>query len=190
MYHMKAKISIVVLGIIACIVGLIYIQSPTKAETVVYDGGKRPRVLDKWAVGGSVTGTTTETSIRSYTIPGGTIKVGDVLRITAAWSWTNNANTKTPRVRIGTSTGATGVTYISQQQTTNFCIKGQYDVYFRAASSQLGVQGTGGSAGWSAGSAQVTSTLDENSAIVVDFTGQDAVATDSTTLEGYTIELM
>lgn len=44
---------------------------------------------------------TTETALRTFTLPGGTMGPNDTLRITTRWTFPNSATTKVMRIRLG-----------------------------------------------------------------------------------------
>lgn len=51
----------------------------------------------------SITGTTAETTLRSFTLKGGMFGPNDVIEVISLWSYTNVARNKTLKVKIGTS---------------------------------------------------------------------------------------
>jgi nitrogen fixation protein len=70
-----------------------------------------PKVIPAVAIAGSagISGAvTTEVVLQTLTIPGGTLNVGDVIRISGIYSYTTTG-TKTPRVKFGTTTGGTAI---------------------------------------------------------------------------------
>lgn len=58
-------------------------------------------VLDSSATPVSLTGTLAETTMKSIVLPGGLMGPNGAIRLTAFWSATNNANTKTVKAKIG-----------------------------------------------------------------------------------------
>lgn len=58
-------------------------------------------VLSQSAVSSSVTGTTTETTLATVTIPGGSMGPNGALRIDVSASWTANTNLKTLNIKLG-----------------------------------------------------------------------------------------
>lgn len=159
----------------------------SKISYAQWDSHKNfPKIIDVWVVGANHTGTTTETTIRSVSIPAGTVKVGNVLKITTAWSWTNNANAKTAKVKLGTTA------YVDLSLSTSLNSKNQCNIAFIASASQIGFQAAGvGTGGWGAGaSAQPTSTYNESQDMTINITGTLANIADTLRLEGYTIEIM
>lgn len=87
--------------------------------TPSYDNSSYVKRLFVNNTSASVTGTTSETTVYSYTIPAGTMGVNSSLHIPFILTWTNNANAKTFRIRIngtvvaqyGPTTNATGRFY-------------------------------------------------------------------------------
>ena len=58
------------------------------------------RVLARGAAGWSVTGTTTETTLASVSVPAGAMGPNGVLRVTSLWKYPNSANNKTLKVQL------------------------------------------------------------------------------------------
>lgn len=65
----------------------------------------RPSVVYTGA--GLAGNTISETTIANLTIPGDTLKAGDILRIGAFYSFASNAGTKSPRIRLGLNNTST-----------------------------------------------------------------------------------
>lgn len=65
----------------------------------------RPSVVYTGA--GLAGNTISETNIANLTIPGNTLKAGDILRIGAFYSFASNAGTKAPRIRLGLNNTST-----------------------------------------------------------------------------------
>jgi hypothetical protein len=59
-----------------------------------------PVILAQSGAASSVTGTTTETTLASVTIPGGMMGANGSVRISAKWSYTNSANAKNLFVKL------------------------------------------------------------------------------------------
>lgn len=74
------------------------------------------RVLAASAVAVSHTGDTTETALATVAIPAGAMGPNGVLRITAVFSYSNSANAKTLRFRLG---GASGTEFMAYSNTTS-----------------------------------------------------------------------
>jgi hypothetical protein len=106
----------------------------------------------------------------------------DHLQIECMWSMTNNANSKTMRVRFG------GTSFVSLAVTTNATYRFAYTIANRnSTSSQIG-----GASPAYAGSAaaNITGTIDTTSARDLVFAGLLANSADSIALEGYRVELI
>lgn len=92
-------------------------------------------LLGKSGAASSITGTLTETALATITIPGNTIGVNGLIRVTALWSYPNTANTKTFKVRLG---GISGTTLFSTTASTFTVMKSYTDILNRnSASSQV-----------------------------------------------------
>lgn len=143
-----------------------------------------PVILAQSATAQSVTGTTTETTLATITIPGGMMGANGKLRVSALFSMTNNANNKTPRIRLG------GSETLAAPFASASAISLARTIANRGATnSQLSEPGTSTGFG-TAGSAVVTTAVDTSVDQSLTITGQLAVGTDTLTLEGYTVEVL
>jgi hypothetical protein len=138
----------------------------------------------------SLTGTTTETTLATYTLPANTLGANGILRITSFWSCNNTANNHTARVRFG---GTLGTVYLTDN--LNSRLNGQGITHIRAnnaTNSQKAFAGNNfvGSSFTSGTVAVTTSSVDTTSNVDVVISGQLANSGDNMTLEGYTIELL
>lgn len=142
-------------------------------------------VLAQSAVAAALTGSTAETVLATISLPAGAMGANGVLRVTSLWSYTNSANVKTLRGRLG---GLAGTQFLSQAATTTVSARLQFQVQNRnAANSQVG-----GALNASFGvSGQVAITSAINTAVAQDIvlTGQLASAGETITLEAYLVEL-
>lgn len=124
----------------------------------------------------------TEVLMATDTIPAGAMGLNGAVESRSTWSFPNNANSKTLRLRLG---GIGGTQYLNTPQTTNVSLGDARRIRNRgAANAQVGSFasssiGLGGSTG-----SLVTSALDMTSAQDLVLTGQLAVATDFLILEG------
>lgn len=143
-------------------------------------------VLARSAVAVSCAADTAENYLATITVPANALGIAGALRITTSWSFTNNANNKTQRVRFsGTSgTGYAGPTWTTQVNgliVTNIFNRG-------SASSQVGHSSLMNTA--AAGTSSVgTSAVDTTVASTIVISGQKASAGDTLTLESYLVEL-
>lgn len=149
-----------------------------------------PRILARSAVPASVTGTLTETTLATVTIPGGTIGANGRLRITTLWTFTGSTNAKVLRVRLG---GINGTSFLGHSQATaaNVVARAQIEIANRnSESSQVGYTG-GNVTTWGASTAAVT-TGTRNTAADQDllFTGTLTNTGETITLEYYIVELL
>lgn len=131
----------------------------------------------------SVTGTATETTLASITIPGGMLGANGMLKITPVFSATNNVNTKTMRVRFaGNSLVAQGAASFASAQLMAQ-IRNRNSLSSQGTFNALNGFGTSAS---SFSASAVDTSVDQ----VVTITGTLAVTTDTLTLEGYTVEVL
>lgn len=145
-------------------------------------------VLAKSAVAVSTPASTTEEVLATITIPAGIIGDNGQLRVYTLWSSTSSANTKTPRVRFG---GTSGTAFLSATLTTSATTQVMTLIRNRSsASSQVGnVATVTASFGVSSGSI-TTATVDTSVATTLVITGQKAVSGETLTLESYTVEVI
>lgn len=136
------------------------------------------------AVSSSHTGDTTETALATITIPAGTIGANGQVEVIALWSVTNNANSKTLKVKLG----ATAFTSVSTTST------GSFQTYTRIANrnsqaSQVAMAFGAGNAFASSGGANTTAAIDTSVDTTLTLTGTLAVGTDTVTLESYIVHI-
>ena len=139
----------------------------------------------------SVTGTTSETVLATYTLPGGLMTPWSQLEIIVLWSFTNSANTKILRVRQSSvGGGISGDPYFYFAGTTtasvqNICVIRSNNSI--SAQKGFGI-GTGGVSGLGALSASL-SAFNRNLANASDIvlTGQLANSSETITVEAYSI---
>lgn len=144
---------------------------------------------------GTQTGTAQEIILATIAIPANAMGLNGVLTIEAAWSYTNSANVKTLRTRLGaTGLGATGTIYGALAPTTTNVSNDRRRIQNRGATnSQVGTMSSGSGSsggGWGTGAAVlVTSALDTTAASEIVLTGQLATSTETMTLEAYLVTL-
>ena len=132
----------------------------------------------------SLTGTTSETTLASFTVNGGLMGAKGKLRIWPLLSMINNANGKTLKLKMdgnviygNTRTNETHIQFVSIVRNTN------------SESSQK--IGTGVTAGLGVSSAAiVTLSVDTSVDFTISMTGQLANAADTLTLEGFFMEIV
>lgn len=159
------------------------------SEWYAYNGEWYPRGgscrLEASAVAVSVTGTTSKTTTATVSIPP-LLGPNGRLRISAAMSVTNNANTKNALIEFGGQTVMTGA--LASIATT--C--GTFDVANRnSASSQVSTS-RGTNFGQGGGSSGALPTTTVNTAIAQDlvFSFTPANSADTATLASYTVEII
>jgi len=146
-------------------------------------------VLGAAGVAASHTGDTAETQLASLTLPGGAMGPNGVLRVTTLWSYSNSANSKTLRVRLG---GLSGTAFQANAVTTSNIGVMQRTIQNRnSQSSQIGfnianaVSYTTVGSGTSVATGAVDTSVDQSLVI----TGQLASAGETVTLESCLVEL-
>ncbi|NIE67475.1 hypothetical protein [Burkholderia sp. Ax-1719] len=147
-----------------------------------------PYVLAQSAVRQSVTGTLTETTLATVTIPANAVGPNGGIRITSLWSFTNDSNTKTQRIYLGGTGGAlfqntANGTAAVLQQFTMIRNRG-------ASNSQVGFVSTFDGGFASNANALVTSAIDMTQAQTLVFTGLLTNTGDTVALEAYTVEIV
>lgn len=142
--------------------------------------------LGRSAVAASVTGTLSETVLGSVTIPPGLLGLNGGVEISASWSFTNSANSKTVRERLG---GLSGTALLSSAQTTQVqVIDVQRVVRNRnSASSQVCSPSSGILTGGTSSGSVLTGAINTAVAQNVVFTGQLANTGEQINLETYSV---
>lgn len=135
------------------------------------------------------TGTLVETVMATIPIPGGAMGLWGLLRVTTFWSFTNSANNKSPRIRLG---GLAGVAFGAPVLTANIQTHLQHSIanigaanaqeYFIASSTTS----FGSSSGALAAAAAINTAVDQDLVI----TGQLASAAETLVLRRYLVELL
>lgn len=177
-------------AIIFAVLALTVFATQSMAFSWVSDGGakdtKAARVLAQSAVASAVTGTASETTLATYTLRGGTIGLNGTLRITPLFSFTNSANNKTFKVKLG-STAFSSITLTTFGGS-------MIPVHIRNRNSHVSQIGFApfGQTGYGVISSNPTlaGTIDTSVDQTITITGQLANTGETITLEGYTIELL
>ncbi len=137
-------------------------------------------LYSKTAAESSHTGTTNETLIRSIPIPALTLRNNGTIRGQITWSFTNSADDKVLRVRLG---GIAGTAFVSRTVTTNAAGIIEFTVSNRdAANSQIGGPAVGVGIGEN-NSVAVTSSVDTTAATTLDITAQLENAANAITIQ-------
>lgn len=166
-----------------------------QARVLIFDGAawaplahaaQSWRVLAASAVAAAHSGNTSETALASVQIPGGAMGPNGALRITTLWSYTNSANNKTLRIRLG---GISGAGYLGNNVTTTATLRHQQIIQNRnAQNAQIGGFVSPMPIGAST-SAPATSSIDTGAPVDLVISGQLANAGETVALESYMVEL-
>ena len=145
------------------------------------------QILGASAVATSVTGTLSETTLATVTIPGGAIGANGVVRVTMLWTYTNNANNKIWRLRLN---GIGGTAIVGITRTTSAGDLDQRIIWNRnSQSSQVAFSSSTTPAFTNTAGAPLTAAIDTSTARDLVFTGNLANIADSITLESYLVEI-
>jgi hypothetical protein len=154
-----------------------------KQDTLTYTPVKT--VVKDTAVSSTVTGTTTETILKSYTIAGGTFAANDVINlISARFTKSGNvANISTFKMYINTSNSLSGAVQIAQLQGTGAYYKFSRTFALRGGSLfGFSFTANGIQAGLDQGNTSVSqssTTLNPANTFYIILTGANAISTDS-----------
>lgn len=154
-----------------------------KQDTLTYTPVKT--VVKDTVVSSTVTGTTTETILKSYTIAGGTFGANDVINLVSARFTKSGtfANTSIFKMYVNTTNSLSGAVQIAQIQAIGayykfartFALRGGSLLGFNFTSN--GIQA--GSDLGAVGVAQASTTLNPANTFYIIFTGTNAISTDS-----------
>ena len=139
-------------------------------------------VIAKSGVAVPLTGTTSETTLATITIPAGAMGANGLIRVSSVWSYTNSANNKTLRCRFGGTSVAASIFTTTTSAPLNCLIANR-----NSASSQV----VGLASGLFAATNTTLTTPAINTANAVDITllGTLASGSETITLESYLVEL-
>lgn len=155
------------------------------AEGLVIDE-MQERVIAASAVSASHTGDTTETTLATITIPGGTLGPNGYIEILTLWSITNNANNKSLIVRFG---GASGPLFLQYVLGATATAQAYTMIQNRnSVSSQVGSHSNYGGLATSAG-AVITGTVNTAADQDVLIRAQLSNSGDTITLERYVVKV-
>jgi hypothetical protein len=146
-------------------------------------------VLSQSAVSSSVTGTTSETTLASVTIPGGSLGQNGALRIEFSASWTANTNVKTVTVKLG----GTSIGIFSRSGGTETGARSQITVRNRGAQNSQVVSLPGSTTvvfGVFTSTYPLTLSKDMSQDQTLTITGTLANGADTVTLESYLVEVI
>lgn len=140
-------------------------------------------VLAQSAVAQSVTGTTTETTLATITVPANAMGANGRIEITTMWSYTNSANNKTLKVKFG------GTTLQNITATTTASLQVAMMIANRnAANSQVASPNSSTGSGATTNAVQ-TAAIDTTAAVTILLTAQLANTGETITLEAYSVKL-
>ena len=130
---------------------------------------------------------TSEDTLATVTLPAGAMGANGELEIRSLWTFTNSANNKTLRVRLG---GIGGAAFLSQVLTTN--ASGQFYQSIFNVNSQSSQKAFGsGQTGFGIGTGDiVTAAIDTSASTTIVFTGRKASSGETLTLESYSVHLL
>jgi hypothetical protein len=136
------------------------------------------------AVAQSVTGTTTETTLATITIPAGSMGPNGQIEVTTLWSCTNSANNKTLRVKFGSTA------FLNVAATTSAAIHVLTRIANRnSAASQVGSPSSTTNSLGATGASVTTAAIDTTADVTLAITGQLASASETLTLESYIVKI-
>lgn len=134
------------------------------------------------------TGATAEAIIATVTIPANVMGLNGRLLIESLWSYTNNANIKTGRIRFG---GLAGTAYMAAAPTTTAGQRVQTIITNRnAANSQVGGIANSAAVFVASSTSPIVSAVDTTAAVALVFTASLANGADTLSLEQYSVELI
>ena len=132
----------------------------------------------------ALTGTTVETTLVTITIPAGLIGSNGKVKLYPLWSTTNNANTKTLRVKFPYNTVYTAPASNTVHVSGLVIIRNLGSESVQRVSSGI-LAGLGGTT-----TSIAQTTINTSAATTITITGQLAVGTDTMTLEGLFVEIV
>lgn len=146
-------------------------------------------ILAKYGVAVSAPVDTSEDILASIAIPANTIGASGLLRLAALLSFTNNANAKTVRVRLG---GLTGTVLFTSGGLTNLAGLQLNCTFWNRSVPNVQVASASGltTGNLVVGAAQATALIDTRIDQTLVITGQKATAGDTCTLESYLAEVI
>lgn len=147
--------------------------------------GSMPRLLGQGIGAAPLTGSTGETTLATIRVPAGLLGANGQLEITTLWSMTNNANVKTFRVKLGSTTFAqiALASFLGYQHFTRIINRNNPALQVSMpATTSIVFGGTGGGL--------ATGTVDTAQDQSLTITAQLAVGTDTVTLEGYSVRAL
>ena len=131
---------------------------------------------------------TAEVDLVTLNIPAGLIGLNGQLVVTHFWEVTNNANTKTARVKLGGTAFFANATSLA---SVAIFLPPPTVIWSRnSQSSQMAFAAANGNTSVATGTAKTTGTVDTSAATTLVISGQKATGSDTMTLLGYRVELV
>lgn len=158
------------------------------AGTLGVEGWAIPYIIGQSAVASSHTGNTSETILATVTIPAGAMGPNGAIEIVTLWSYTNSANNKTWRIRLGGIAGA----QVANITRTTTAADGDLRVIRNrnSQSSQVFYRNTLGFGIGAGSTTPSTGGIDTSTARDLVFTAELASSGETITLEGYTVKIL
>lgn len=142
-------------------------------------------ILDVAAVQNFLTGSTTETTLATITLPAGAMGANGILRISSVWTMNSNANNKTLRHRLG----GTAIAQLPLASPNIFYVANTLFRNRNAQNSQIVMPLNAAGGMSSSAGALVSTAIDTSLSQSLTLTGQLANAGDQIALEAYFVEL-
>ena len=142
-----------------------------------------PLIIDQQAGPWNLTGTAAETVLATCTIPGGLVGPHGSIEVSYLFTSTNSANTKTYRVKLGTTTT------MAFTATTNPTVRGFSEVHNVTETAQrlTGTLHNGSAFPANTATTSIGAAIDTRADVVVQITGQLATTTETITLEHWRV---
>lgn len=149
---------------------------------------KVPYVLGASNIAATLTGSTNETALGTIRIPAGSMGLNGIIRVTTIWEFTNSANSKVLRYRLG---GTSGTVWMQHTATTTSGLKDQRQFGNRnSASIQIAGPATTNNSFTASSSAPVSMTINTATDQDLVISAQLALDTETIILQSYLIELI
>lgn len=149
-----------------------------------------PRILGASSAASAHTGDTNETVKATVTVPANALGINGILVVGSTWSYTNSANNKNMRIRLG---GIGGTVCMNFTATTTANYSDQRRITNRAlTNSQIVSSSSGGTPGGlgTGTNALVAPASDTTAALDLVLTCQLALGSETLTLESYLVQLL
>lgn len=146
----------------------------------------QPYILARSAIAVSCPADTTEDILANIAVPAGAMGANGILRVTTNWTFTNNGNPKTLRVRFSGTSGTGFLSFnaaslAAQRIVQEISNRGSTNAQYGQAvgSGTANILNTG-----------VTAAVDTTLAASIVISGQKGTLGDALTLESYLVELL